>query len=216
MEFNGNDYTSEKAKDIKIILLGDTGVGKTSIINRFINSKFDPFNENTIASTFSTKEIIKNDVMYRMNLWDTMGQEKYKSITDIFIKGSNIVILVYSVDSLTSLENLDYWYNSLKKILIDDKYILAIIGNKSDLIMEGEAVVSEEEGRKYAEGKNAKFKLISSKEDSNEVNNFFIMLLEELLKLNYVVVTESFRIKRGEHKDSIRKNKKENKNCCKN
>ena len=214
MEFNGNDYTSEKAKDIKIILLGDTGVGKTSIINRFINSKFDPFNENTIVSTFSTKEIIKNDVLYRMNLWDTMGQEKYKSITDIFIKGSNIVILVYSVDSLTSLENLDYWYNSLKKILIDDKYILAIIGNKSDLIMEGEDVVSEEEGRKYAEGKMDKFKLISSKKDSYLINNFFDELLEELLKLNYMIITDSYRLTRSNHKDSIKKVKKKNEKCC--
>ena len=213
MEYD-DDYYKAKAKDIKIILLGDSGVGKTSIINKYVYNLFDPNCENTITSSFSTKEIIKNDVMYRMNLWDTIGQEQYKSLTDIFIKGSNIAILVYSVDSLTSLENLDYWYNSLNEILHDGKYILAIVGNKSDLILEGEDVVSEEEGRKYAEGKMAKFKLISSKQDSYLMNNFFDELLEELLKLNYVIITESYRLIRSNHKDSIKKNKKKKEKCC--
>ena len=157
-----DDFSSQKGKEIKVILLGDTGVGKTSIINRYINNKFDPDNDNTLSSSFSTKEVIKNDVLYRLNLWDTIGQEKYNAITNILIKGSNIVILVYSVDSFSSFENIDFWYNSVKDILQEDKYILAIVGNKSDLIKEDEAVVSEEEARNYAKGKNAFFKLISA------------------------------------------------------
>ena len=139
-----------KIKDIKVILLGDTGVGKTCIINRYINNKFDSNIENTVCSSFSTKEVIKNNILYRLNLWDTIGQEKYNSITNIFIKGSNIVILVYSVDSLSSLQDLDLWYNSVNNALQENSYILAIVGNKADLIIEEESVVSEEEGRKYA------------------------------------------------------------------
>ena len=211
MEFDDDDFPKEKAKDVKVILLGDTGVGKTSIINRYIDGKFDPNVENTTSSSFSSKEVIKNDVIYRLNFWDTIGQEKYNSITNIFIKGSNIVVLVYSVESLSSLEDLDYWYNSLKDILQENKYILAIVGNKSDLIKDNEAVVSEEEARKYAIEKNAEFKLISSKEDSNEINNFFDMLLEKLLKLNYITVTDSYVIKRSKHKDAPTKNEKKKK-----
>ena len=210
-----DDFSSQKGKEIKVILLGDTGVGKTSIINRYINNKFDPDNDNTLSSSFSTKEVIKNDVLYRLNLWDTIGQEKYNAITNILIKGSNIVILVYSVDSLSSFENIDFWYNNIKDILQEDKYILAIVGNKSDLIKEDEAVVSEEEARNYAKGKNAFFKLISAKEDQDGIKSLLDILLGELLRLNYVTVTDSYVIKRSKHKDTEKgKKKKKKKRKC--
>ena len=210
-----DDFTSQKGKEIKVILLGDTGVGKTSIINRYINNKFDPDNDSTLSSSFSTKEVIKNDVLYRLNLWDTIGQEKYNAITNILIKGSNIVILVYSVDSLSSFENIDFWYNNIKDILQEDKYILAIVGNKSDLIKEDEAVVSEEEARNYAKGKNAFFKLISAKEDQDGIKSLLDILLGELLRLNYVTVTDSYVIKRSKHKDTEKgKKKKKKKRRC--
>ena len=210
-----DDFSSQKGKEIKVILLGDTGVGKTSIINRYINNKFDPDNDNTLSSSFSTKEVFKNDVLYRLNLWDTIGQEKYNAITNILIKGSNIVILVYSVDSFSSFENIDFWYNSVKDILQEDKYILAIVGNKSDLIKEDEAVVSEEEARNYAKGKNAFFKLISAKEDQDGIKSLLDILLGELLRLNYVTVTDSYVIKRSKHKDTEKgKKKKKKKRKC--
>ena len=210
-----DDFSSQKGKEIKVILLGDTGVGKTSIINRYINNKFDPDNDNTLSSSFSTKEVIKNDVLYRLNLWDTIGQEKYNAITNILIKGSNIIILVYSVDSFSSFENIDFWYNSVKDILQEDKYILAIVGNKSDLIKEDEAVVSEEEARNYAKGKNAFFKLISAKEDQDGIKSLLDILLGELLRLNYVTVTDSYVIKRSKHKDTEKgKKKKKKKRKC--
>ncbi len=210
-----DDFSSQKGKEIKVILLGDTGVGKTSIINRYINNKFDPDNDNTLSSSFSTKEVIKNDVLYRLNLWDTIGQEKYNAITNILIKGSNIVILVYSVDSFSSFENIDFWYNNVKDILQEDKYILAIVGNKSDLIKEDEAVVSEEEARNYAKGKNAFFKLISAKEDQDGIKSLLDILLGELLRLNYVTVTDSYVIKRSKHKDTEKgKKKKKKKRKC--
>ena len=210
-----DDFSSQKGKEIKVILLGDTGVGKTSIINRYINNKFDPDNDNTLSSSFSTKEVIKNDVLYRLNIWDTIGQEKYNAITNILIKGSNIVILVYSVDSFSSFENIDFWYNSVKDILQEDKYILAIVGNKSDLIKEDEAVVSEEEARNYAKGKNAFFKLISAKEDQDGIKSLLDILLGELLRLNYVTVTDSYVIKRSKHKDTEKgKKKKKKKRKC--
>ena len=210
-----DDFSSQKGKEIKVILLGDTGVGKTSIINRYINNKFDQDDDNTLSSSFSTKEVIKNDVLYRLNLWDTIGQEKYNAITNILIKGSNIVILVYSIDSFSSFENIDFWYNSVKDILQEDKYILAIVGNKSDLIKEDEAVVSEEEARNYAKGKNAFFKLISAKEDQDGIKSLLDILLGELLRLNYVTVTDSYVIKRSKHKDTEKgKKKKKKKRRC--
>ena len=205
-----DDFDSDETKEIKVILLGNSGVGKTCIINRYVNNLFDPNSETTLGSTYSTKEVIKNNVSYKLNLWDTTGQEKYHSITNLFIKGSHIVILVYSVDLLSSFEGLDYWYNAIKENLAGNNYVLAVVGSKSDLIQDEEEVVSEEEARKYAQEKNAKFKLISSKEDPQGIINLFDFLLEELIRLNYMSISNSYRIKKKKHKEEEKKKKK----CC--
>ena len=200
---------SDDVKEIKIILLGDSGVGKTSLINRYVNNVYDPVCETTLGTTYSTKEVTKNNITYKLNLWDTTGQEKYFSITNLFIKGSSIVILVYSIDLLSSFKGLNFWYNSLKDNLEGDKYVLAIVGNKSDLINEEESV-SEEEAKKFAAEKKAKFKLVSSKEDPVGINNLFDMLLDELIEMNTLTQKDSYIIKRKKHKDQEKQKKK----CC--
>ena len=195
-----------ETKEVKVILLGETGVGKTSIINRFISNEFINDNTITLGSSFSTKEIKKQNINYKLKIWDTTGQEKFHSVTNLFIKGSNIIILVYSVDSLDSFEQLNYWYKSLKRNLEGDKHILAVVGNKIDL--KNEAVISEDEGKKFAENKNAIFKLISAKEDPKGINKLFDKLLEELSQIDFESRTESYIIK----KKSIKKKKKQK--CC--
>ena len=195
-----------ETKEVKVILLGETGVGKTSIINRFISNEFINDNTITLGSSFSTKEIKKQNINYKLKIWDTTGQEKFHSVTNLFIKGSNIIILVYSVDSLDSFEQLNYWYKSLKRNLEGDKHILAVVGNKIDL--KNEAVISEDEGKKFAENKNAIFKLISAKEDPKSINKLFDKLLEELSQIDFESRTESYIIK----KKSIKKKKKQK--CC--
>ena len=197
----------ENVREIKIIILGNSGVGKTCIINRYINNQFNPNSETTLGSSFSTKVIKKDKINYKLNIWDTTGQEKYHSITNLFIKGSSAVILVYSVDSLASFEGLNYWYDSIKEHLQGNDYILAVIGSKSDLIQDEEEVVSEEDARKFAEEKDAMFKLVSSKEDPEGINNLFSSILEELIKKKIVKANESVVIK---NKKPAKKDKK----CC--
>ena len=206
-----SENNSEDEKEIKVILLGNSGVGKTSIINRYVNNVYNSNCETTLGSTYSTREVIKNNVVYKLNLWDTTGQEKYHSITNLFIKGSSIVILVYSIDLLSSFEGLNYWYNSIKENLEGNNYVLAVVGSKSDLINEEEEVVSEDEAKNFAKERNAIFKLVSSKEDPVGINNLFDMLLDELIKMNYITVKDSYVIKRKKHKDDKEKKKKK---CC--
>ena len=165
---NGKDK-DEKA--IKVILLGESGVGKTSIIRRYINNEFSQYSESTLGTTFLVKEIVKKNIIYRLIIWDTSGQEKYHSVTNLFINNSNIVILIYSIDSRISFEGLDYWYNSIKERLEGENYILAIVGSKSDLI--DDEAVPEEEGKKFAESKNAIFKLVSAKSFPEGINDLF-------------------------------------------
>ena len=203
----------ENEKEIKVILLGDSGVGKTCIINRYINDEFNPNSKTTLGSNASSKVIKRGQVSYILNLWDTTGQEKYHSITNLFIKGSNIVILVYSIDLLESFKGLDYWYKSVQEKLGGNKYVLAIVGSKSDLIKNEEEEVSEEEAKKFAEEKNAIFKLVSSKEDPEGINNLFNTLLDELIKKNYLNENENenYVITR---KNIVNKEKAKKKNRC--
>ena len=201
-----SDGKKIEEKVIKVILLGEMGVGKTCIINRFITNEFNKEIPITLAASYLTKEIKKQNIKYKLKIWDTTGQEKYHSVTNLFIKGSNIIILVYSIDSINSFEKLNYWYESFKKNIEDDNYILAVVGNKSDLI--SEMNVSEEEGKKFAEEKEAIFKLISAKVDPIGINDLFDKLLEELSQIDFESRTESYFIE----KKKVKKKKKQK--CC--
>ena len=186
---------NEEERDIKIILLGETGVGKTSIINRYINNEFNNEAPSTLGASFATKEVKMDKIKYLVNVWDTSGQEKYHSVTNLFINGSNIVILVYSIDSQISFDGLDYWYNTIKEKLEGDKYILAVIGSKGDLYEK--EIIPEEKAKKFAEEKNAIFRIVSAKEDSEGINKLFNHLLDELIKnKKYEIRAESVAIKR--------------------
>ena len=91
--------SSREPLDIKIILLGECGVGKTSIINRFINNEFSSIYETTGSMTYSFKIVERNKQKYKLNLWDTIGQEKFRSLSRMFLNDAKIVILVYSIIS---------------------------------------------------------------------------------------------------------------------
>ena len=123
----------KKMKEVKIILLGDAGVGKTSIISRYYKNEFDINSMSTGSSSFITKTVQKNDNTYKLNIWDTSGQERYRSVTKIFVQGANIVILVYAIDVKETFDIINYWH----KIVIDiveneENIILAVVGNKID------------------------------------------------------------------------------------
>ena len=183
-------------KELKVILLGEPGVGKTNIISRYLSGSFNQSSNPTIGSTFGEKIIKKEGVTYSLKVWDTTGQERYNSITKLFVKGSHIVILVYSIDNLQSFEKVNFWLNYIKEELQEGKYILGILGNKRDLY-EFE-VVSEEDGKKLAQKKNAVFGLVSAKIDVNGIINYFDTILEEYIsKFGNIPDETTIRIEEG-------------------
>ena len=183
-------------KELKVILLGEPGVGKTNIISRYLSGSFNQSSNPTIGSTFGEKIIKKEGVTYSLKVWDTTGQERYNSITKLFVKGSHIVILVYSIDNLQSFEKVNFWLNYIKEELQEGKYILGILGNKRDLY-EFE-VVSEEDGKKLAQKKNAVFGLVSAKIDVNGIINYFDTILEEYIsKFGNIPDETTIRIEDG-------------------
>ena len=122
-------------KAIKIILLGETGVGKTNLINVFIGSKFALNTLSTMTCySYEGKYKYKNE-FYNYTIWDTAGQEKYRSLNKIFVRDAQIIILVYSIVDRSSFNELNFWLKYAKENKGDDDYILGLVGNKSDLFL---------------------------------------------------------------------------------
>ena len=197
----------EDLQDIKVILVGEPGTGKTSLINVAIGAKFTTDTSSTLISTFVQKKIIKNQQEYILNIWDTAGQEKFRAMTKIFIKNAKIVIFVYSINNKDSFKGLkEYWFNTIKESLGNEP-ILGIVGNKSDLFLEEE--VKEDDARQFALENEVLFRLVSAKEDPNGFIEFIENLVDQYLNKNGVIVTK---------RDTINinnENKNEKKQCCK-
>ena len=143
---------------------------------------FQPFDSDQIStqtSSFVDKYIDVNKKKYHIEIWDTAGQEKYRSLTKIFIKDSKIVIFVYDITTMASFEEVDYWVNTVKEIL-GDIPVYALAGNKKDLFIKEE--VEEDLGREKAEKIGALFKLTSAKTERNQINDFLKELLEAYIK----------------------------------
>ena len=164
---------------IKITLIGNSGVGKTSIINQYIDQTFDEANAATIGANYSEKVITKNNKEYELNIWDTAGQEKFHSVGKHFYKDAYIVCLVYDITSQDSLEQLEtIWYPDIKKY--GEKYtILAVVGNKSDLY-ENDNLADENQAKEFAQSINATFMLTSAK-TGDGIEKLFDTLVDKFL-----------------------------------
>ena len=167
----------ENKKEIKTILVGEMGTGKTNMINAITGLKFDSNKFTTNTASFLEKVIKVKDKEYNLIIWDTAGQEKYRSITKIFIKEAKIVIFVYSITDKRSFKEINYWYETVKNLL-GDKPILGLAGNKRDLFLEAE--VTEEEGKNKAEEIGAIFELTSARTRMG-INDLFQNLLKEYI-----------------------------------
>ena len=200
---------------IKLILLGDSGVGKTAILRRYYEDKFSPFLNATTSANFLEKDLNINDQKIILELWDTAGQEEYRSLTKVFVKNAKIIILVYNVTCLESFNSLNLWYDFIKKE-IGNEFVLGLAGNKTDLIFENDfdEEVSPEKGKEFAQKIGASFSLISAKESSNEIKALFNELLMKYLNNKEDITSLSSTIKLSEHSSvdndiMIRKNE-----CC--
>ena len=166
---------------IKVVVIGESGVGKTNIILRYLK---DEFNEDTITTTNSTytmKTVKKDDTTYRLNVWDTAGQEKFRSITKMFLQDASIIMLVYSITDKLSFKNLEFWYKTIIENCGTD-IVIAIVGNKHDLYLDQE--VDEEEAKNFAENKNAIFKVVSAKEGRVTIDQLFELALDKYIEKN--------------------------------
>ena len=181
---------------LKLVLLGDSGVGKTNLISRYISNNFDENTRATIGVEFFCKNFrINKKRTIKVEIWDTAGQERYKAITSVYYKGAKGAFIVYDITSRKTFENIDKWIGEIKERTTDDVKLI-IIGNKTDLNNERE-VKSEEALIKY---QDMDIPLIetSALEDTN-VNEAFINLIK--------IVYQDYARKEKEEKNNINDNK---------
>jgi len=117
---------------MKLILVGDSGVGKTNILSKYLKNNFDPDSKATVGVEFGTKNIEIDNKKIKVQIWDTAGQERYKSITSTYYKGAKGAFIVYDITRKSTFDNIDKWIGDLKNNG-DENMIVYLVGNKSDL-----------------------------------------------------------------------------------
>ena len=203
----------------KVVLVGESGVGKTSIIHRYLYNEYDDNRITTSSPEYKNKilEYPEYNKSITFDIWDTAGQEAYRSVTRNFYINAAIGLMVYDIRVKDSFENIKtYWSEQLKEYG-EENIILAIAGNKSDLFEQQE--VSDKEVKKFAESIGAIFKLTSCKE-SIGIDELFSECGKRYLEVNKLIGNEvkvkkdSGNIKLGGTNATNNVNKKKKKKCC--
>ena len=173
-----DEENENELPEIKSIILGEAGVGKSNLLNAAVDLRFEENTKSTVAAWYVQKRMKIFNKDYQVKLWDTAGQEKYRSFTKLFYLDSKVVIFVYDITNKKSFTELDYWINQIKEALGDEP-VMGIVGNKNDLIDKKE--VDEDIAKKYAEDKGMKLKLLSVKDDPKNFKIFLRMLVKDYL-----------------------------------
>ena len=163
----------------KTIIVGNSGVGKTSIIGRYLG-KYNPCEKPTIGAAFTNRLASINNKQILFEIWDTAGQEKYRSINSIFYQDAYICILVYDITNKKSFEDLkEYWHNSVLETGPED-IIFHIVGNKIDLYDKEE--VDRNDVDNYCKEINADVSFVSTKDENNSyIDRLFNKLGEKFI-----------------------------------
>ncbi|XP_029123475.1 ras-related protein RHN1 isoform X5 [Elaeis guineensis] len=163
----------------KLVLLGDMGAGKSSLVLRFVKGQFFEFQESTIGAAFFAQTLALNDATVKFEIWDTAGQERYHSLAPMYYRGAAAAIIVYDITSTESFERAKKWVQELQK-QGNPNMVTALAGNKADL--EDKRRVTTEEARTYAE-ENGLFFMETSAKTAINVNDIFYEIVLKLKNL---------------------------------
>ena len=203
--------SSQEYEDVpKLVVIGESGVGKTCLIDRFIGKDFNSNTQATQCQSYITKTIKIPEIgkSITINIWDTVGQEKFRSFARIFYKNAKMAILVYDITRKNTFNEMkDWWYKDIKEHG-DPNIIIGIAGNQSDRYDDEE--VPEQEGRQFAESVGAAFRLTSSK-DCFGINELFKDVGRKYLELSNQNIESNQKIKIDEKDADKKKEKQKNK-----
>ena len=173
--------SKEEIISFKILLLGDSGVGKTAFILRFCEDKFEEDSLTTIGLDQKNKFVKRGDKKLELHIWDTAGQERFRSIAKNCYKGADGILLMYDISKYETFKHIKTWINNIKEAIDIDKVALLVVGNKCDLPDEEKNV--DQESRKNFENTNNMKIIEASAKDNINVNESFISLIDKMLQL---------------------------------
>ncbi|KAM8719880.1 hypothetical protein ACLKA7_006009 [Drosophila subpalustris] len=165
---------------IKLLIIGESGVGKSSLVRRFVENKFDENHDVTIGMDFKTAVMNVDGIDYKVALWDTAGAERFRSLTPSFYRKALGAILVYDITDRDSLVKLEAWLAEVDSFSDNPNIAIIVVGNKIDK----ERVVDREEGRKFARKHRALFIETSAKCDQF-VSDAFRDIVEKIVSSEY-------------------------------
>ena len=149
---------------VKLVLLGDSRVGKSSVVIRFVKNEFDQYKFPTIGATFLTQSVSVGDYLVKFEIWDTAGQEKYRSLAPLYYRGASAALVVYDITNRESFENARKWIEEVQT-QEGQHVVIGLAGNKVDL--SANRKVSTDEGSEFAKLKNFIFFETSAKNSTN-------------------------------------------------
>ncbi|XP_065875027.1 ras-related protein Rab7 isoform X2 [Euphorbia lathyris] len=173
---------------LKVIVLGDSGVGKTSLMNQYVYKKFSKQYKATIGADFVTKELQLDDKLVTLQIWDTAGQERFQSLGAAFYRGADCCVLVYDVNVLKSFETLNNWHDDFLKQAdpIDpDAFPFILIGNKIDIDGGSSRVVSEKKAREWCNSKREMPYFETSAKENYNVDDAFLCVAKTALSTDH-------------------------------
>mmetsp|Transcript_20928 Transcript_20928/g.35291 ORF Transcript_20928/g.35291 Transcript_20928/m.35291 type:complete len:214 (-) Transcript_20928:339-980(-) len=163
----------------KVVLIGDSGVGKSNLLSRFTRNEFNLESKSTIGVEFATKSINVDGKVVKAQIWDTAGQERYRAITSAYYRGAVGALLVYDISKHITFENVERWLKELRDHA-EPNIVVMLVGNKSDL--RHRRTVPTEEAMAFAENNSLAF-IETSALDSTGVEEAFRQILTEIYRL---------------------------------
>ena len=199
----------------KLIFIGDSSVGKSCLTAKAVKNNFEEYYQATVGFEFLTFNMKVNDKVIKLQIWDTCGQEIYKSLISNFYRNSSLAVLVYAIDNKESFNHVENWLNDLKSQANPDVRIF-LVGNKADL--EEDRKIQKEEGEKYKEDQHLDLFMETSAKTGHNARNVLVeaakILYKDYLKFDENNKKDDPKNNAGGGKKLIVKEKKEKKGCC--
>lgn len=172
----GGQTTSSKMIQFKLVLLGDSAVGKSSLLVRFVKDQFQDFQESTIGAAFLTQMVSVDGIMVKFEIWDTAGQERYHSLAPMYYRAAHAAIVVYDITNTETFNRAKRWVSELQE-QANPNIVIALAGNKAD--KSANRAVEYEDAQVYAADNNLVFMETSAKTAMN-ISNLFLAIAKTL------------------------------------